>query len=216
VFEFCDGDASGLISSQETCMAMAHFLNRPVSFEEKFRIQGFFDNCEGRQMSFEKFKGVLVPWLLSTGVVIKAPPQPLNKQIFKFVDADGSGKVSGDEALLGLKFLGKKMTPEDKAAILGLPCFADGGEVDFAQFENSVLPVLMTTDTSTAKKKEMSVVERGEKILSGGSLSAEEKVKAMAALHDDAKKSDWLKGCGGFDLVDKDAEIVTNFEQSGE
>ena len=193
-------------------MAMAYFLNRPVSFTEKFKITGFFDNCENREMDFAKFKAVMVPWLLSTGVVIKPPPKPLNQQIFKFVDADGSGTVSGVEALLGLKFLGRQILPEDRRRILSLPCFGEGGEVDLKGFESNVLPLIMHTDTHDGKKKTLTVVERGEAILKDDSLSAEDKIKQMAQLHEDAKKSDWLDQCGAYEKVfDGETELVTDF-----
>ena len=50
VFKFCDGDNSGLISSTETVMAMAYFFNRPLTFEEKFKIDQFFSSCPGKEV----------------------------------------------------------------------------------------------------------------------------------------------------------------------
>ncbi|GMI03250.1 hypothetical protein TrLO_g15012 [Triparma laevis f. longispina] len=209
VFDFCDGDNSGLISSAETVMAMAYFFNRPLAFEEKFKIDQFFSSCPGNEMTFEKFKFVMVPWLLSSGISLKPPPRPLHSQIFSFVDADHSGTVSGEEALLGLKFLGKKVTDENKATILGLACFADGKEVDLDTFTTTVLPIMTSEER---RKKELTVVEQGEKILTNPNLSADDKVKKIADLHDQAKKSDWLDKCGAYEQVnDSETELVSNF-----
>jgi len=211
IFSFCDVDGSGLISFQETCMAMKYFLNRSINAQEKIKIQSFF-KVSGEQLSFEKFKSFIVPWLLSFGVMIKAPPEPLNKQIFSFVDADGSGQVSADEALMALKFLGKQITDDDKVAINSLSVFANGGEVNFDDFETKVLPVLMHTDARRDTKMAQTVIESGEAILLDASLSADEKVKKMAELHEKAKNSDWLEKCGAYEKVDADAtSLRTDF-----
>jgi hypothetical protein len=39
-----------------------------------------------------------------------------------------------------------------------------------------------------------------------------EKMEAMKKLHEDAKKSDWLKKCGAYDMVkDDETELVKDF-----
>lgn len=214
IFDFCDVDGSGLISFQETCMAMKFFIGRSISVTEKMKIQGMFKST-GEQLTFEKFKSFIIPYLLSLGVMIKPPPQPLTRQIFSFVDADGSGTVSANEALLALRFLGKTITDADKRAINSLPVFNDGGEVSFETFEANVLPVLMHSGGDGAanddvKKGAKNVVEEGEKILLDAKLSPEEKVKRLATLHEEAKHSAWLKKCGAYDMVDCDAVVRTD------
>ncbi|GMI13976.1 hypothetical protein TrVE_jg7424, partial [Triparma verrucosa] len=211
VFGFCDGDSSGLISSPETVMAMAYFFNRPLAFEEKFKIDQFFSSCPGKEMSSEKFKLVMVPWLLSSGVILKPPPKPLHAQIFTFVDADHSGTVSGEEALLGLKFLGQNVTEEARQKILGLACFANGKETDLETFTKTVLPIMTSEER---RKKELTVVEQGEKILTDSTLSSDVKVKAMAKLHERAKKSDWLEKCGAYEeVVESETGVVSDFNK---
>ena len=161
-------------------------------------------------MTFEKFKAVMVPWLLSSGIILKPPPRPLHSQIFAFVDADHSGTVSGDEALLGLKFLGKKVTIKTKATILGLACFANGNDVDLDTFTKVVLPIMTAEERL---EKELTVVEQGEKILTDPNLSAEDKVKKMAELHEQAKKSDWLEKCGAYEKVNEsETELASDFK----
>jgi len=208
IFNFCDVDSSGLISLQETCMAMKFFLGRSINIQEKLKIESFFSKVNHRQLSFEKFKEFIVPWLLSFGDLIKAPPKPLNRQIFSFVDADESGTVSGEEALMALKFLGKKITAHDKTAISLLPCFEGNREVNFADFEALVLPVLMNIDTENHKKEVKTHVEAGEQILSNDSLSPEEKIYRLQELHKTALQSDWLKKCGGYEQVDDSTTVL--------
>ena len=50
VFDFCDGDSSGLISSAETVMAMAYFFNRPLAFEEVRILRGLRQFCSSNFM----------------------------------------------------------------------------------------------------------------------------------------------------------------------
>lgn len=187
------------------CTNTTNRFKRSINATEKIKIKSFFKDT-GEQLSFEKFKDFVVPFLLSLGVIIKPPPEPLAQQIFEFVDADGSGRVSSNEALLAIKFLGKCITEQDRAIIKGLKVFADGGEVDFDSFERNVLPHIMN---STEEKKGItSLVSSGEAILMNDSLSAEEKVAKMKELHENASKSEWLKKCGGYETVDANSELV--------
>ena len=96
-----------------------------------------------------------------------------------------------------------------------LDCFRGGKEVDYNQFRTLVLPVLMTAPSSARKKAELTVVERGEAILTDTKLSAEEKLAAMAKLHEDAKNSNWLEQCGAYEtVVDGETEVVKSFVAS--
>ncbi|GMH50849.1 hypothetical protein TrRE_jg12306, partial [Triparma retinervis] len=123
--------------------------------------------------------------------------------------------VNASEALLGLKFLGRPAGGCEREQIEKLDCFQGGKEVDYNQFRTLILPVLMTAPSSARKKAELTVVERGEAILTDTKLSAEEKLAAMAKLHEDAKNSNWLEQCGAYEtVVDGETEVVKSFVAS--